>query len=94
MEDFLRETTSAELTGWFAYLQVDDEVQAQRTAIALLKAFNGGQKRPAQQTDDDEEVIDTTKPEFAQQFKGFTNTPKQPQRSMPTRPMSTQILMG
>jgi len=88
----LRDQTSGELAGWLAYLRVDDEAQAQRTAIAILKAFNGGRQTKARDLDDDDEVIDTTAPGFADKFKGFTNAPQQ--RSIP-RPMnSTQILKG
>ena len=96
VSDFLRDQTGGELAGWVAYLRVDDEAQAQRTALAIIKAFNGGKKAAASADDDDEEVIDTTKPDFAEKFKGFVGTPigRQPQRSMPQRQTSTQILMG
>lgn len=94
MRDFLRDQTGGELAGWLAYLRVDDEARAQRTAIAILKAFGGGKQQAKQAVDDeDEPVIDTTDPEFAKNFKGFVNKPLQPQRQM--RPMqSTQILRG
>jgi hypothetical protein len=64
---------SAELTGWFAYLRVDDQVRADWMTHAIIKAYRGDGKQGA--TTDDEEVIDTTTPEFRQHFKGFTNTP-------------------
>lgn len=86
--------TSAELTGWLAYLSVDDEVQAQRIAYAIVKAFGGG-KAQKHAVDEDEEVIDTTSPDFAKNFKGFTGTPAPPQRGIPQRQMmSTEILLG
>jgi len=88
--------TSAELTGWLAYLQVDDEVQVQRLAYAIVKAFNGDQKgptkKPAKRIEEDEEVIDTTDPKFAEQFQGFTYAKPQPR--VPTRQSSTEILFG
>jgi hypothetical protein len=91
----LQEMTSAEMTGWLAYLQVDDEVRAQRAAYSIVKAFNGdkGQKqKPAKRTVEDEEVIDTTDPKFAEQFQGFTYAKPQP----PRRPQqgNTEILFG
>lgn len=94
VDDLLLETTSAELTGWLAYLQVDDEVQVQRLAYAIVKAFNGdkGQKQQPKQAED-EEVIDATDPKFAEQFKGFTYAKPQPPRK-PTRQSSTEILFG
>lgn len=85
---------SAELTGLFAYLQADDEARARWSAHATAMAFNGGGKRGRRaQVEDDEEVIDTTSPEFAKNFKGFTNTKMHaPQRSQ--RQPETQILLG
>ena len=92
----MQEMTSAELTGWLAYLQADDEIQVQRTAYSIVKAFNGDQKgqkqKPAKQAEADEEVIDTTDPKFAQQFKGFTHAGPQPRRA--NRQSSTEILFG
>jgi hypothetical protein len=74
-------------------LRVDDEVQAQRTTLAMMQAFGGGRSQQrATHLDDDEEIIDTTKPEFAKAFKGFINEPGQ--RNVPTRQMSTEIKMG
>lgn len=93
--DFLQETTSAELIGWQAYLQVDDEIQVQRLAYAIVKAFNGdqkGQKKPAKHIEEDGEVIDTTDPKFAEQFKGFTYA--KPQQPRIPRQTSTEILFG
>lgn len=56
---------------------MDDEIQVNRLIYAIVKAFNGdGKKQPNKMVDDDdEEIIDTTQPEFAEKFKGFTNTP-------------------
>lgn len=87
----MQEMTSAEFTGWLAYLQIDDEVKAQRAAYSIVKAFNGekGQKQKQKPTED-EEVIDTTDPKFAEQFKGFTYA--KPQRQ--SRQTSTEILFG
>jgi len=64
----------AELTGWFAYLRVDDQVRADWIASAIIKAFNGNKAAQAG-GNDEEEVIDTTKPEFAQHFQGFIGKP-------------------
>lgn len=94
MSDFLRDQTSGELAGWLAYLRVDDEAQAQRTAIAMMKAFRGGLAQPAKQADDDDQIIDTTDPKFAQQFQGFINTPGRPQQTIPRPMQSTQIIKG
>lgn len=78
MEDFLRDQTSAELTGWLAYLSVDDKVQSQRTTLALLEAMiKAGTVHPGKPVDDDEPIIDTTDPSFAQNFQGFINAPGQ-----------------
>jgi hypothetical protein len=51
---------------------MDDEIQINRLIYAIVKAFNGDgkTKKPV----DDEEVIDTTKPEFVEHFKGFSGT--------------------
>lgn len=94
MADLLSDMTSAELAGWLSYLQVDDEAQTQRTTLAIIKAFSNPKQRANHTDDEDEEVIDTTDPEFAKHFKGFTNTPigRQPPRPMPMR--STEILRG
>lgn len=94
MEDLLQDQTSAELTGWLAYLQVDDEVRAQRAAYSIVRALGGdkGQKqKPAKRTVEDEEVIDTTDPKFVEQFKGFTYAKPQPRRPQQG---STEILFG
>ena len=62
-------------------------------AYAIVKAFGGdkGQK-PKPKTAEDEEVIDTTSPDFAKNFQGFTYAKSQP----PRRPQqgSTEILFG
>jgi hypothetical protein len=98
VEDFLRDQTSGELAGWLAYLLVDDEVQTQRMALAVNRAFVGGKTQSGRRVvddDEDEEIIDTTKPEFAQHFKGFTNTLPQARQSVPQRrQMNTEILFG
>lgn len=87
--------TSAEFTGWLAYLQVDDEVQVQRLAYAIARAFNGDKTGKKQQAaKEDEEVIDTTDPKFAEQFKGFTYGGKPQPPHMPSRQTSTEILFG
>jgi hypothetical protein len=82
---------SAELTGWFAYLRVDDQVRADWMTHAIIKAFNAGSKQQPN-TIDGEQVIDTTTPEFRQHFQGFTNTKPQPPRSIAAR--NTEIKMG
>lgn len=88
--------SSAELTGWFAYLRIDDQVRADWIARAIVKAFNGDRKQAGAIDDDDEEIIDTTDPTFAETFQGFIGQPggNQPQRSIPPRQTNTQILMG
>lgn len=85
----------AELTGLFAYLHQDDEMQVMRTAYAIAKAFGGDKKNTSKagDLDEDEEVIDTTAPGFADSFKGFVNAP-QGARPAPHRQAGTQILMG
>jgi hypothetical protein len=67
----------AEIMGWFEYLRMDDEERARWMAYAMSNAFHVAPKKQTQVVDDDEddEVIDTTSPEFLQNFKGFTNTP-------------------
>ncbi len=76
MSDFLQGQTSGELAGWIAYLLVDDEVQTQRTTIAMLKALiKAGTIHPAKPVEEDEPVIDTTNPAFAKNFQGFINAP-------------------
>lgn len=62
----LADMDSARLTGWLEYLEMDDEMAMYRMAKAfsLVAQAQGG---PAS-----EEVIDTTDPEFATTFKGFT----------------------
>ena len=87
----MHETTSAELTGWQAYLRVDDEVQIQRLAYAIVKAFNGDKKQQSKPVEA-EEVIDTTDPKFAEQFQGFTYA--KPQTPRKPRQTSTEILFG
>jgi hypothetical protein len=71
---------------------MDDEAQANRLAYAITKAFAKPSKSSI--VEDDEEVIDTTAPEFAEKFKGFTNTPgaRNQQRTFPQR--GTEILRG
>lgn len=90
---------SAELTGWLAYLRVDDEVQAQRTAYAIAKAFGGGEQQKAHAHNskpvvgEEEEVIDTTDPEFVKHFMGFTYGDKP--KNAPNRiSESTEIKIG
>ena len=63
----LREVGSARLTGLQAYLEIDDEMTKYRMAKALSMVFAQAPRGHAE-----EEVIDTTAPEFATQFKGFT----------------------
>lgn len=83
------------MTGWLAYLNKDDEVKTNQIAYAIVRALGGdkGQKqKPTKRAAEDEEVIDTTDPEFAKNFQGFTYAKPQPQR----RPQqgSTEILFG
>ena len=84
----MRRQGSREFSGWLAYERIEDEIWMRRLAM-LLRA--GPVPRSS---DDDEEVIDTTKPEFAQQFQGFINTPGRQQPSIPRPMQSTQIIMG
>lgn len=67
--------SSQELSGWIEYLRIDERIRADWATLAIIKAFNGDRKQQASAIDDDEEVIDTTAPGFADKFKGFTNTP-------------------
>lgn len=63
----------AELNHALAYLHRDDEVQTERWTYiitrAIVQAFGGGKQ---QQVTPEEKVIDTTDPEFAKHFMGFT----------------------
>lgn len=54
---------------------MDDEVQVNRLIYAIVKAFNGD-KVTQKPVDSDEEIIDTTDPEFAENFAGFTGAPR------------------
>lgn len=71
----------AELNGLLAYLHRDDEVQTDRLMYAInraiVQAFGGDKKKQNKLVDDDEEIIDTTDPKFAEQFKGLTGIPGQ-----------------
>jgi hypothetical protein len=58
-------------------LSVDDEAQAQRTELAILKALGRIKTQPAKPIEDDEPIIDTTDPSFAKSFQGFINAPGQ-----------------
>lgn len=73
---------------------MDDEIQVNRLIYAIVRAFNGdGKPKNKIVDDDDEEIIDTTKPEFAEKFKGFTNTPvNRQQQSFAQR--GTEIIRG
>lgn len=74
LSDFLADhPNGVELTNLYAYLQKDDEIQTNRLIYAIVKAFNGDKKQA--NTFDGEEIIDTTKPDFAEKFKGFTGAP-------------------
>lgn len=70
-----------ELNSAMAYLHRDDEVQTDRLVYAVTKAvvqaFGGDKKQKNKLVDDDEEIIDTTDPKFAEQFKGLTGIPGQ-----------------
>ncbi|MGA8765251.1 MAG: hypothetical protein WB562_20455 [Candidatus Sulfotelmatobacter sp.] len=70
----MKEHSSAELTGLFEYLHIDDEIQTNRLIYAIVRAFNGD-KATKKPVDDDEAIIDTTQPEFARQFQGFSGVP-------------------
>lgn len=76
MDQFLAGVDAAELTGWLAQLKLEDEFarrqmsEAIRTVLMSIKLIpQGGRK------EEEEEVIDTTDPNFAKEFKGFINTP-------------------
>jgi hypothetical protein len=99
VSDLLQGMTSAELTGWFAYMRVDDEVRAQKAAYAIVKAYNGDKtdgkqpKNKGKKHEEEEEVIDTTDPEFAEHFRGFTYGDK-PRAARPRQNVNTEILIG
>ncbi len=78
----------AELTGWFEYLRMDDEIRANWMSYAIVQSFTT--KKKATDTDD-EEVVDTTAPEFSEKFRGFTTT-----RTVSKNPVQkgTEILQG
>jgi len=84
----LREMDSARLTGWLAYLKLDDEQQM----VRMNRAIMGTGKRTQADDDEDEEVIDTTAPEFAEQFQGFVNHPNPVNTAM--NRSHTEIVMG
>jgi hypothetical protein len=92
VEDLLSDQTGGELAGSIAYLRVDDEVQMQRLTIAIMKAFGSGQKQQPAQRSTNEEVIDTTDPEFTKHFKGFNYEKPNPQQRR--RQQNTRILIG
>lgn len=80
--DLLQDMHAAELTGWMAYLRIDDEVKSNWISLSIIKALQLGggsnNNRTQQQPtldDDDDEVIDTTQPAFAQNFQGFITNP-------------------
>lgn len=84
------------MMGWIEYLRMDDEERANWTAYAMTKAFQGGPRKQAVSQaidDDEEEVIDTTSPDFIKNFKGFTNAPIAPQRTLGGI-HNTEILRG
>lgn len=73
--NFLKDySDSAEMAHAVAYLHRDDETQTNRLIHAIVRAFNGD-KTMQKPVDDDEKPIDTTSPEFAKQFQGFTGVP-------------------
>lgn len=53
---------------------MDDKRQVNWLIYAIIRAFNGD-KVTQKPVDDNEEVIDTTAPGFADQFQGFTGAP-------------------
>ena len=65
-----------------------------RRAYAIARALGGDRKTASRGDLDDEEVIDTTTPEFAEHFKGFTNTKQSKVAQQQFRQMSTEIIMG
>jgi hypothetical protein len=89
---------SAELTGWLTYLRVDDEVQAQRTAYAIAKAFGAGEQkvhannRKQPVVEEEEEIIDTTDPDFVKHFQGFTYGDKP--KNIPQQSNEIEIIEG
>lgn len=93
VRDFLRDQTSGELAGWLAYLRVDDEVQTQRTTIALMKAMKTGTIQQARQPVEEEKPIDTTDPNFVKHFKGFIVGDPPAQRRI-NRQANTEIKRG
>lgn len=90
LEDFLSDQTGGQLAGLIAYLRVDDEVQTQRLTLAIMRAFRGEQQAHQPPAREEEPVIDTTDPEFAKHFKGFTIEKPKPKR----RPQNTQFISG
>jgi hypothetical protein len=88
---------SAELAHAVAYLYRDDEIQTNRLIYAIVRAFNGdGKTKKPAVDDDDEEIIDTTDPTFAEHFKGFTGVPgSQAKRPFNQRSQGgTQLIKG
>ena len=71
LEDFLVDQTSAELTSWIEYERLEDERRINLIACAIAKAFNGDKKKTAAK--DEEEIIDTTQPGFAENFRILNN---------------------
>jgi hypothetical protein len=91
----LSEMSSVELTAWFEYLRVDDEVRMQQIVYAIIKAFGGTstQQTAPHRIDNEEEIIDTTDPNFTKLFKGFSYEKPQSRRR-PRRQTSTEIKFG
>jgi hypothetical protein len=94
----LASMSSMELTAWFEYLRIDDEVRTQRITYAIIKAFGGGtwaqQQTASYRTDDEEEIIDTTDPNFTKFFQGFSYEKSQQPRRRPRRQTNTEIKFG
>jgi hypothetical protein len=88
--------SAAELTGWFAYLELDDEVRANWTAYAIAKAFGGGKKDgQGKKTEEiEEEIFDTTDPDFEKYFQGFIYESEKPKMQQKKQGSNADIIIG
>lgn len=92
----LADSSSAELSGWYEYSHRKDEHMVQIIARAIVLAFNGTDqtKGTPQRMPQQEEIIDTTDPEFARLFQGFTDGKQIPSQHQPQQQGGYEIIDG
>jgi hypothetical protein len=96
LDEMLNDSSSSELSGWYEYMQREDERIVQLIARAILLAFNGESKGNQRGPTQKEEIIDTTDPDFAKHFMVFTGGGPQPppQPPQPETQSDYQIIDG